>query len=111
MTQSDANGIFKVILYIQGVLEHKKLPPIHGELVGIKSFAKHVPSLKIMATKDKTEWPMLEMSNRIFTPMVEAPNMNPTKIDENGSIEKPNAINEMFIYGDKNVILYGEKRG
>lgn len=93
--------------------------------VGIKSFAKHVdsmydmyvlfsqqvPSLKIMAKKDKTEWPMLEMSNRIFTPMVEAPNMNPTKMDENGSIEKPNAINEMFIYGDKNVILYGEKRG
>ena len=32
MTQSDANGIFEVILHMQGVIEDKKLPPIRGEL-------------------------------------------------------------------------------
>lgn len=32
MTQSDTNGIFEVILHMQGVIEDKKLPPIRGEL-------------------------------------------------------------------------------
>ncbi|KAJ3871994.1 hypothetical protein F5051DRAFT_433389 [Lentinula edodes] len=85
MTQSDVNGIFEVIWHMQGVLEDKKLPPIRGELMkkrlqhllqsvtmsglGIKSFAKDVDSVYDM----------------IFTPMVEAPNMNP-EMDENGFI-------------------------
>ncbi|KAJ3892200.1 hypothetical protein GG344DRAFT_64823 [Lentinula edodes] len=144
MTQSDANGIFEVILHMQGVLEDKRLPPIRGELtkkrlqhlrqsitvsgLGVKNFAKdvdsvydmyalfsrHVPGLKIMATKGTAERPMLEMSNRIFTPKVEAPNMNPATVnpemDENGFIERINATNGMFVYGEENIVLYGEER-
>ncbi|KAJ3900299.1 hypothetical protein F5879DRAFT_992997 [Lentinula edodes] len=144
MTQSDANGIFEVILHMQGVIEDKKLPPIRGELtkkrmqhlrhsitvsgLGSKDFAgdvdavydmytlfsRHVPGLKIMATKGTVERPMLEMSNRIFTPKIEAPNMNPTTVnpemDENGLIARTNATDAMFIYGEENVVLYGEER-
>ncbi|KAJ3880358.1 hypothetical protein F5051DRAFT_426617 [Lentinula edodes] len=144
MTQSDANGIFEVILHMQGVIEDKKLPPIRGELtkkrmqhlrqsitvsgLGSKDFAgdvdavydmyalfsRHVPGLKIMTTKGTVERPMLEMSNRIFTPKIEAPNMNPTTVnpdmDENGLIARTNATDAMFIYGEENVVLYGEER-
>ncbi|KAJ4484617.1 hypothetical protein C8R41DRAFT_957976 [Lentinula lateritia] len=143
MTQSDTNGIFEVILHMQGVIEDKKLPPIRGELkkrmqhlrqsitvsgLGSKDFAgdvdavydmymlfsRHVPGLKIMATKGTVEQPMLEMSNRIFTPKIEAPNMNPTTVnpemDENGLIARTNTTDAMFIYGEENVVLYGEER-
>ncbi|KAJ3924951.1 MAG: hypothetical protein NXY57DRAFT_1077132 [Lentinula lateritia] len=143
MTQSNANGIFEVILHMQGVIEDKKLPPIHGELtkkrmqhlcqsitvsgLGSKDFAgdvdavydmyalfsRHVPGLKIMATKGTVERPMLEMSNRIFTPKIEAPNMNPTTVnpemDENGLIARTNVTDAMFIW-EENVVLYGEER-
>ncbi|KAJ3884577.1 hypothetical protein GG344DRAFT_83826 [Lentinula edodes] len=125
MTQSDANRIFEVILHMQGVIEDKKLPPIRGELtkkrmqhlrqsitvsgLGSKDFAGD-----IMATKGTVERPMLEMSNRIFTPKIEAPNMNPTTVnpemDENGLIARTNATDAMFIYGEENVVLYGEER-
>ncbi|KAJ4482996.1 hypothetical protein C8J55DRAFT_488523 [Lentinula edodes] len=145
MTQSDANGIFEVILHMQGVLEDKRLPPIRGELgfayqyrpaqrKGSNTydnpspfakdvdcvydmyalFSRHVPGLKIMATKGTAERPMLEMSNRIFTPKVEAPNMNPATVnpemDENGFIERINATNGMFVYGEENIVVYGEER-
>ncbi|KAJ4499810.1 hypothetical protein C8R41DRAFT_863784 [Lentinula lateritia] len=152
MTQSNANGIFEVILHMQGVIEDKKLPPIHVEGqftnhemgstkkrmqhlrqsitvsgLGSKDFAgdvdavydmyalfsRHVPGLKIMATKGTVEQPMLEMSNRIFTPKIEAPNMNPTTVnpemDENGLIARTNATDAMFIW-EENVVLYGEER-
>ncbi|KAJ3858635.1 hypothetical protein EV359DRAFT_68849 [Lentinula novae-zelandiae] len=138
MTQSDANGIFEVILHMQGVLEDKRLPPIRGELGFAYQhkekaptpttihhhvdcvydmyalFSRHVPGLKIMATKGTAERPMLEMSNRIFTPKVEAPNMNPATVnpemDENGFIERINATNGMFVYGEENIVVYGEER-
>ncbi|KAJ3877607.1 hypothetical protein F5051DRAFT_490807 [Lentinula edodes] len=77
-------------------------------------FSRHVPGLKIMATKGTAERPMLEMSNRIFTPKVEAPNMNPATVnpemDENGFIERINATNGMFVYGEENIVVYGEER-
>ncbi|KAJ4464549.1 hypothetical protein C8J55DRAFT_493881 [Lentinula edodes] len=77
-------------------------------------FSRHVPGLKIMATKGTAEQPMLEMSNRIFTPKVEAPNMNPAMVnpemDENGFIERINATNGMFVYREENIVLYGEER-
>ncbi|KAJ3889769.1 hypothetical protein GG344DRAFT_78490 [Lentinula edodes] len=144
MAQSDANGIFEVILHVQGVIEDKKLPPVRGEptkkkmqhlrqsitVSGLGSqsfasdidaiydiyalFARHLPGLKIIATKGDHERPMLEMSNRIFTPKVEAPNMNPARVnkemDENGFIERVNATDTMFVYGEENIVLYGEEK-
>ncbi|KAJ3886751.1 hypothetical protein GG344DRAFT_81388 [Lentinula edodes] len=54
------------------------------------------------------------MSNRIFTPKVEAPNMNPATVnpemDENGFIERINATNGMFVYGEENIVVYREER-
>lgn len=77
-------------------------------------FARHLPGLKIIATKGDHERPMLEMSNRIFTPKVEAPNMNPARVnkemDENGFIERVNATDTMFVYGEENIVLYGEEK-
>ncbi|KAJ3807282.1 hypothetical protein F5876DRAFT_68251 [Lentinula aff. lateritia] len=77
-------------------------------------FLQHVPGLKIMATKGMMEQPMLKMSNGIFTPKVEAPNMNLTTVnpemDENGLIERMNATNGMFVYRGKGVVLYGKER-
>ncbi|KAJ4463373.1 hypothetical protein C8J55DRAFT_567627 [Lentinula edodes] len=144
MAQVDANGVFEVIVHVQGVIEDKKLPPIRGELtkkkmhhirqsitvsgLGSKAFggdvdsvfdlyaffARHIPGLKFDATKGTSERPMLEMSNRIFTPKVEAPNMNPAKVDkqmdENGVIERTNAMDAMFVYGEENIVLYGEEK-
>lgn len=77
-------------------------------------FACHIPGLKFDATKGMSEQPMLEMSNRIFTPKVKAPNMNPAKVDkqmdENGVIEQMNAMDAMFVYGEENIVLYGEEK-
>ncbi|KAJ3804875.1 hypothetical protein F5876DRAFT_82488 [Lentinula aff. lateritia] len=110
MAQVDANGVFEVVVHVQGVIEDKKLPPIRVSGLGSKAFggdidsvfvlyaffACHIPGLKFDATKGTSERPMLEMSNRIFTPKVEAPNMNPAKVDkqmdENGVIERTNAM-------------------
>ncbi|KAJ3846498.1 hypothetical protein EV368DRAFT_88927 [Lentinula lateritia] len=144
MAQVDANGVFEVVVHVQGVIEDKKLPPIRGELtkkkmqhirqsitvsgLGSKAFggdidsvfdlyaffARHIPGLKFDATKGTSERPMLEMSNRIFTPKVEAPNMNPAKVDkqmdENGVIERTNAMDAMFVYGEENIVLYGKEK-
>ncbi|KAJ3858356.1 hypothetical protein EV359DRAFT_87861 [Lentinula novae-zelandiae] len=107
MTQVDANGVFEVVVHVQGVIEDKKLPPIRGELT--KKKMQHIrQSITVSglgskafggdfdATKGTSEQPMLEMSNRIFTPKVEVPNMNPAKVDKqmdkNGVIEQTNAM-------------------
>ncbi|KAJ3865927.1 hypothetical protein EV359DRAFT_62723 [Lentinula novae-zelandiae] len=114
MTQSDANGIFEVILHMQGVIEDKKLPPICGELT--KKRMQHLrQSITVSGLGSKDFAGDVDaMYDMIFTPKIEAPNMNPTTVnpemDENGLIARMNATDVMFIYGEENIVLYGEER-
>lgn len=77
-------------------------------------FARHVPGLKVLAAQGTKEQPMIEVSNRIFTPKSDAPSMNPVKVrkdvDENGFIERVNATDTMYVYGEENIVLYGEEK-
>ncbi|KAH7880299.1 uncharacterized protein C8R40DRAFT_1165227 [Lentinula edodes] len=57
---------------------------------------------------------MIEVSNQIFTPKSDAPSMNPVKVrkdvDENGFIERVNATDTMYVYGEENIVLYSEEK-
>ncbi|KAJ3841850.1 hypothetical protein F5878DRAFT_702341 [Lentinula raphanica] len=77
-------------------------------------FARHVPGIQqtgIMQVGDKT---MIEVGNRIFTPRHEAPGMQAVEVDrlvdENGYIGQVNRMDPGFVYGDENVVFYGEEK-
>lgn len=65
-------------------------------------------------TKGTSESPLIEASNRIFTPKIEAPSMQPaeiqTGIDSDGFIANVNTFDTSYIYRQENVVLYGEER-
>ncbi|KAJ3911526.1 hypothetical protein F5877DRAFT_73110 [Lentinula edodes] len=86
MVQKDENGLFEVIMHIQDIDAVYDVYAL---------FARHVPGLKVLAAQGTKEQPMIEVSNRIFTPKSDAPSMNPVKVrkdvDENGFIERVNA--------------------
>ncbi|KAH7874311.1 uncharacterized protein C8R40DRAFT_1070122 [Lentinula edodes] len=113
MNQSDANGIFEVILHMQGVLKDKKLPPIRSGLVGQHEEKTATP----MTIHHPHTWPEdngHEGHNGMTNARdVEAPYMNPTTVnpemDKNAFIKRMNATNGMFVYGEENVVLYGEE--
>lgn len=77
-------------------------------------FSRNVTGLGMMQTKGTSELPLIEAGNRIFTPKIEAPSMQPaeiqTGIDSDGFIANVNAFDTSYVYGEENVVLYGEER-
>lgn len=75
--------------------------------------ARHVQGLKPIEIKDMGTHKALEFSSRMFTPRNEAPNMTWAVIDEsidsNKFIQDVKASGAGYVYGDENVVNYGEE--
>ncbi|KAJ3965894.1 hypothetical protein EV361DRAFT_937323 [Lentinula raphanica] len=107
-------------LHIQGILEDKRVPPqtkCHTEwnqfreVYGVALFARHVPGIQQTGITQVGEKTVIEVGNRIFTPKHEAPAMRPVEVvDENGYIAQVNRVDSGFVYGDENVVYYGEEK-
>ncbi|KAJ3844365.1 hypothetical protein F5878DRAFT_678875 [Lentinula raphanica] len=77
-------------------------------------FARHVPGIQQTGITQVGEKTVIEVGNRIFTPKHEAPAMRPVEVDplvdENGYIAQVNRVDSGFVYGDENVVYYGEEK-
>ncbi|KAJ3752785.1 hypothetical protein EV360DRAFT_75047 [Lentinula raphanica] len=121
-------------VHVVGILEDKRLPPIRGDkqsvtLGGFQCsqfmediehimdvvalFSRHVPGIQQAFIKQVGDKTMIEVGNRIFTPRNEAPTMQPATVDqlmdENGFIQQVNNTGTGFVYGEENVVYYGEE--
>ncbi|KAJ3816578.1 hypothetical protein EV361DRAFT_1019152 [Lentinula raphanica] len=121
-------------VHVVGILEDKRLPPIRGDkqsvtLGGFQCsqfmediehimdvvalFSRHVPGIQQAFIKQVGDKTMIEVGNRIFTPRNEAPTMQPATVDrlmdENGFIQQVNKTGTGFVYGEENVVYYGEE--
>ncbi|KAJ3834687.1 hypothetical protein F5878DRAFT_644937 [Lentinula raphanica] len=77
-------------------------------------FARHVPGIQQTGIRQVGEKMVIEIGNRVFTPKHEAPMMQPVEVDrlvdENGYIAQVNRTDTAFVYGDENVVYYGEEK-
>ncbi|KAJ3842754.1 hypothetical protein F5878DRAFT_606905 [Lentinula raphanica] len=77
-------------------------------------FARHIPGIQQTGIRQVGEKMVIEVGNRIFTPKHEAPMMQPVEVDrlldENGYIAQVNRTDTAFVYGDENVVYYGEEK-
>ncbi|KAJ3713850.1 hypothetical protein C8R42DRAFT_646710 [Lentinula raphanica] len=77
-------------------------------------FARHVSGIQQTGITQVGEKTVIEVGNRIFTPKHEAPAMRPVEVDrlvdENGYIAQVNRVDSGFVYGDENVVYYGEEK-
>ncbi|KAJ3836337.1 hypothetical protein F5878DRAFT_663056 [Lentinula raphanica] len=77
-------------------------------------FARHVPGIQQTGIRQEGDRTVIEVANRMFTPRHEAPAMKAAKVnklmDENGFIEQVNQSDMGFVYGEENVVHYGEEK-
>ncbi|KAJ3834307.1 hypothetical protein F5878DRAFT_696780 [Lentinula raphanica] len=77
-------------------------------------FARHVPGIQQTAIRQVGEKTVVEVGNRIFMPKHEAPMMQGVEVDqlldENGYITLVSRTDPGFVYGDENVVYYGEEK-
>ncbi|KAJ3759836.1 hypothetical protein EV360DRAFT_81768 [Lentinula raphanica] len=80
----------------------------------IALFSRHVPGIQQAAVRQVGDRTVIEIGNRIFTPRHEAPMMEPAEVnqlmDENGFIEQVVRTDSSFVYGEENVVHYGEEK-
>ncbi|KAF8826003.1 hypothetical protein HHX47_DHR6000778 [Lentinula edodes] len=76
--------------------------------------ARHVPGLSAIEIKERGGFEALEISSRIFTPREQAPTMEWADIDNdidiNGFIQGVKMSDAPFVYGEENVVYYGEEK-
>ncbi|KAJ3891942.1 hypothetical protein GG344DRAFT_64999 [Lentinula edodes] len=76
--------------------------------------ARHVPELGAIEIKGAGDYGALEISSRIFTPREQAQTMGwadiGEDIDSSGFIKDVKASNAPYVYGEENVVYYGEEK-
>ncbi|KAJ3763724.1 hypothetical protein EV360DRAFT_66009 [Lentinula raphanica] len=80
----------------------------------IAHFTRHVPGIQQTAVRMVGDKTVIEIGNRIFTPRLEAPTMQSVEVDplvdETGFIEQVSRSDAGLVYGDENVVHYGEEK-
>ncbi|KAJ3834657.1 hypothetical protein F5878DRAFT_664559 [Lentinula raphanica] len=80
----------------------------------IALFSRHVPGIQQVGVRQVGDRTIIEVGNRIFTPRHEAPTMEAAEVDhlmdENGFIEQVSRSDPGFVYGEENVVHYGEEK-